>query len=36
MLKRLGQALERQDGMAIAIEPVQRGMRAQWLPGVAP
>jgi hypothetical protein len=36
MLKRLGQALGRQDWMAIAIEPVQRGMPARWLPGVAP
>jgi hypothetical protein len=36
MLTRLGQALGRQDWMAIAIEPVQRGMPAQVLPGVAP
>jgi hypothetical protein len=36
VLKRLGQALERQNWMAIAIEPVQRGMPAQVLPGVAP
>jgi hypothetical protein len=36
MLKRLGQALGRQDWMAIATEPVQHGMPAQWLPGVVP